>query len=386
MKIILAPDSFKGALSAKEVTHYMAEGIRRVLPEVEIIKIPLADGGEGTVNALLSAVPGEKVWVQVHDPLMRDMNAYYAILNNGKTAVIEMALASGLTLLNNFERNPMVTTSFGTGELIRDAIERGCEEVLVSIGGSATNDAGAGMIQALGALLLDKYNHPITKGGGELNKLHHIDMSNWDPRVNNTRFIVAYDVNNPLYGDQGASKIYGHQKGASPSMIPILEKNLQHFEKIVQETFPQNNIDGAFPGSGAAGGMGFALINFLKAEPKSGIEMIMDITQLESYMQNCQEHEALVITGEGMIDGQTRFGKAPWGVAKLAKKYNLPVIVIAGSIGSDVDVLYEHIDSIFSIIDKPMHLGQAVEEARGLLANTAERVMRLWQVSRQRLS
>lgn len=302
---------------------------------------------------------------------MRDIDSYYGVLGDRKTAVIEMAAASGLALLEKDERNPMDTTSFGTGQLIKYAIEEGYKDIIIGIGGSATNDGGAGMLMALGAKLLDANGEDIGLGAKGLGKLKSIDLYNFHEDIKDCNFVVACDVDNPLVGKRGASYVFGPQKGADEHMVKILDANLENFGKVVEDTLGISLLQ--YPGAGAAGGMGAALLAFLDAELERGIDIVIEATQLERKIMDSN----LVITGEGKIDDQTQFGKTPYGIATLAKKYNKPVIAIAGGIGEDASVLYEKgIDSIFSIVNKPMTLEEAMVHGESLLEDTAERIIR----------
>ncbi|GAF82011.1 unnamed protein product, partial [marine sediment metagenome] len=278
MKIVVAPDSFKGSLTAVEVSDAIAQGVREIFPEAEIVKIPMADGGDGTVQCLVNATRGKILKEKVTGPLGDEVLASYGILGDKKTAVIEMAEASGLTLVPKNKRNPLITTTYGTGQLIKAALDQGCRKMIIGIGGSATNDGGAGMVQALGAKLLDKDGEEIGFGGGELKKLNRIDISNLDNRLSDTKVLVASDVNNPLCGPKGASRIYGPQKGATPELIEELDKSLAHFAKLVKRDLHKDikNI----PGAGAAGGLGAGLMAFLDAELRPGIEIIIEIVKL----------------------------------------------------------------------------------------------------------
>lgn len=371
MKILIAPDSFKENLSAKEVAQAIQRGIKKVDENIQTSIVPMADGGEGTVESLVEATDGQIINVKVKDPLMRDLDSYYGVLGDRKTAVIEMAAASGLALLEKDERNPMDTTSFGTGQLIKYAIEEGYKNIIIGIGGSATNDGGAGMLIALGAKLLDANGEDIGLGAKGLGKLKSIDLYNFHEDIKDCNFVVACDVDNPLVGKRGASYVFGPQKGADEHMVKILDANLENFGKVVEDTLGISLLQ--YPGAGAAGGMGAALLAFLDAVLERGIDIVIEATQLERKIMDSN----LVITGEGKIDDQTQFGKTPYGIATLAKKYNKPVIAIAGGIGEDASVLYEKgIDSIFSIVNKPMTLEEAMVHGESLLEDTAERIIR----------
>ena len=376
MKIIIAPDSFKGSLSAKEVADAIEKGIRRVFHDIEIIKIPMADGGEGTVQSLVDATSGRIVHLKVLDPLCREINSFYGILGDGKTAVIEMAAASGLTLLKEEERNPMVTTTFGTGQLIKHALDMGCRNIILGIGGSATNDGGAGMATALGVRFLNEKGKEIGFGGGELGKLQSIDKAGIDKRIGLCKISVACDVSNPLTGLEGASYVFGPQKGADKIMIGILDENLKKYGQLLEQDFGVSLLN--VPGTGAAGGLGAGVLAFLNANLRRGVEIVIETTGLEGKLNGAD----LVITGEGMIDHQTIYGKTPYGVAKLAAKYQIPVVAIAGGIGNNVEILYNNgFNSIFSIADRPMTLQEAMDRGQVLLQNTAERIMRLLYIN-----
>ena len=372
MKIVIAPDSFKGSLTALQVAEAIEVGLRRMFTDAAIEKIPMADGGEGTVQSLVDATGGQILTAQVLDPLGNSINAQYGVLGDGVTAVIEMAAASGLTLVPEDKRDPRVTTTYGTGELIRVALAHGCRKLIIGIGGSATNDGGAGMAQALGAKLLTASGEQIESGGGSLATLNSIDLSELDPGIAETETVVACDVNNPLTGKQGASHVYGPQKGATPEMIRVLDANLVHFDKIVQRDLSKSV--GNVPGAGAAGGLGAGLMAFLDASLKSGIEIVTEATQLSKRFAGAD----LVITGEGQINFQTVFGKTPVGVAKVAKTHNLPVIAIAGSIADNSDGVYDAgIDAMIDIVPEPMSLENAIENATTLIETAAERAGRM---------
>ena len=353
MKIVVAPDSFKGSLTAVEVADAIEQGIREIFPEAEIVKIPMADGGDGTVQCLVNATGGEILKEKVTDPLGGEVLASYGILGDKKTAVIEMAEASGLTLVPENKRNPLITTTYGTGQLIKAALDQGCRKMIIGIGGSATNDGGAGMVQALGVKLLDKDGEELGFGGGELKKAFQIDTKYLDNRLSETKVLVASDVSNPLCGPKGASWIYGPQKGATPEVIEELDESLAHFAEIVKRDLNKDVKD--IPGAGAAGGLGASLMAFLNAELKPGIEIIIEAVKLEEAIKDAD----LVITGEGKIDSQTIYGKAPIGVAKIAQKYNIPVIAVAAIIGDDADIVHQYgINTLIKISEPPMSLAE----------------------------
>ena len=372
MKIVIAPDSFKECISAKEACIAIQKGFEKIFEEGEYILVPMADGGEGTTEALVDSTDGAIYKVETTNPIGEKRISKFGILGDGKTAIIEMAQASGLELISKEKRNPMVTTTYGTGELIKSALDKNIETILIGIGGSATNDGGAGMIQALGGKLLDKDGKEIGFGGGELAKLHKIDLSNLDERLKKVKIIVACDVDNPLTGERGASYIFGKQKGGTPEMLKILDNNLKHFAKIIKKDL---GVDiETISGSGAAGGLGGGLMGFLSAELKKGIDIVIEYSKLEEKIQGAD----LVITGEGSIDSQTRFGKTPYGVAKVAKKYNIPVIALAGNVGKDVDILYDYgFNAIFPILPRVETLEEALLQGKENLEKTSENIARL---------
>ena len=365
MKIVVAPDSFKGSLTAIEVSDAIEQGIREIFPEAEIKKIPMADGGDGTVQCLVNATGGKILKEKVTGPLGDEVWASYGILGDKKTAVIEMAEASGLTLVPANKRNPLITTTYGTGQLIKSALGQGCRKMIIGIGGSATNDGGAGMVQALGGILLDKGGEEIGFGGGELKKVFRINTKYLDKRLSETKVLIASDVSNPLCGPKGASRVYGPQKGATPEMIKKLDESLAYFAEIIKRDLNKDIKD--MPGAGAAGGLGAGLIAFLDAELRQGIEIIIEIVKLERAIQDAD----LVITGEGKIDSQTIYGKAPIGVAKIAKKYNVPVIAVAAIIGDDADIVHQYgIDTLLKISEPPMNLNESKVKKYRLIKKT----------------
>lgn len=372
MKIVLAPDSFKESMTAKEVCQEIEKGLKKILKNIECIPVPMADGGEGTTQSLVDATNGEFFTIDVTGPLGDVVKARFGILGDKKTAIIEMAQASGLELVPREKRNPMITTTYGTGELIKKALEKGVSTILIGIGGSATNDGGAGMFQALGGKLLDKNGNDIGFGGGELSKLDRIDISNLDSRIKDVEIIVACDVQNPLTGKNGASHIFGKQKGANEEEREILDKNLKNFAEIIRKDIGKDveNIAGA----GAAGGLGAGLMAFLSAKLKKGVEIVIEYSELEKKIQGAD----LVITGEGSIDGQTRFGKTPYGVAKTAQKYDIPVIALAGNIGKDIETLYEHgFTAILPILTKVESLDEAIKNGKNNVEYIAETLARM---------
>jgi len=371
VKILIAPDSFKESLSALEVADSIEKGILNFKPDIECIKIPMADGGEGTVDAILNATGGDKIKARVKDPLMREIESFWGLLADSKTAVIEMAAASGLELLALGERNPMLASTYGTGQLIRSALDHGCRKIFIGIGGSATNDGGAGMAMALGARLLDANGLDIGNGGTHLSDLASLDLSGFDERIAQCELIVISDVQNPLCGEKGASQIYGPQKGADHEMVVQLDLILSHFGKILESSFGKSIIDE--PGAGAAGGLGAGLMTFCNAKLFPGFDTIAEIVQLEKYIQKSD----LIITGEGKLDYQTKFGKVPFGVARMAKKVNKPVIGITGTLGKGYKELYRYgFQHIFSISEGIDSLEYSILNARNLLIRASERIIR----------
>lgn len=371
-KYVVAPDSFKESMTAKEVCDAMEKGIKEADSAAEVIKVPMADGGEGTVDSLVDATQAQRVIVEVTGPLGNKISAYYGILGNGTTAVIEMAKASGLEIVEKKKRNPMITTTFGTGELIRDALDHNVKEIIIGLGGSSTNDGGSGMAQALGAKLLDQNNHQIPFGGGNLDKLDKIDISNLDSRLQDVKIILASDVTNPLIGKDGASRVFGPQKGATPEMVEKLENNLQHYAKIVKRDL--NKEVALVSGAGAAGGLGAGLMAFTTCEMRRGVDLAIEVTKLEEKIRDAD----YVFTGEGGTDFQTKFGKTPYGVAKLGKKYHKPVISLAGYLGEGIDSLYsEGFTAIFGIIPGACDLSTALKNGPSNVARTTENIVRL---------
>lgn len=371
MNIVIAPDSFKECLTAMEVAKNIAKGISKVYPKAKITEIPISDGGEGLLESLVLPFGGKIISVKVKDPLNRIINSEYGILKDGDTAVIEMARASGLELLKDDEKKPLSTSTFGTGQLIKDALNKGCKKIIIGLGGSATNDGGSGMIKALGAKFLNAENTELEPGGGNLNALNNIDLSNFDKRINQCEVIVACDVSNPLTGPNGASFVYGEQKGGSLNDVKALDKNLKNYAQVIKSIC---NLDiDTIPGAGAAGGTGAGLLAFLNAKLVNGIELILDTLQIEAYIKTAD----LVFTGEGKIDKQTLNGKTIAGIAKMAKKHGVPVIVITGKIGKDIDPIYNiGVSAIHSIINQPMELSDALKNADVLITSCAENIMR----------
>ena len=372
MKFLLAPDSFKESMTAKEVANAMERGIKKIIPYAECVKVPMADGGEGTVQSLVDATEGNICKTIVRGPLGDETIAIFGVLGDKKTAVIEMASASGLHLVPTEKRNPLLTSTYGTGELIKAALDLGVNHLIIGIGGSATNDGGAGMIQALGGKLLTKNNEEINLGGGYLNLLYKIDLSGLDKRLKDTIIEVACDVNNPLTGPNGASYIFGPQKGATSEMVKSLDNNLKHYAKIIKE---QLGLDiESIPGAGAAGGLGAGFLAFLNSELKKGIDLVTKHTDLKEKMRDVD----YVFTGEGSIDGQTLCGKTPMGVALIAKDYNIPVIAFAGRIGDGIEPLYEQgISSIIGILSETGAIDRALKKGPENVERTSENIARI---------
>jgi glycerate kinase len=372
MRIIVAPQALKGSLTAAEAGNAIATGIQAVYPQAEVQIIPMADGGEGTVQALVDATGGEIVTQTVRGPLGQAVQAFYGLLGDGKTAVIEMAACAGLPLLTPEQRDPCITTTYGVGELIRAALDRGCRSFIIGIGGSATNDGGAGMAQALGADLHTAEGKPIAPGGAALSTLASISLQQMDPRLQECTFDIACDVTNPLSGPQGASAIYGPQKGATPEMVQQLDIALTHYATLIQRDLHSPVAE--LPGAGAAGGLGAGLVAFLHATLRPGAQIIIEALKLETYIRAAD----LVITAEGQIDGQTMYGKSVGAIASLAKHYHVPVIALAGGLGEDYQAVYAlGIDAINVLPSKPMSLIYAMEHAPTLMSEATQRSLRL---------
>lgn len=377
MKFVLAPDSFKESMTAKQVCQAMAKGIKKIIPESEIISVPMADGGEGTTDSLIDSTNGTKYTVEVTGPLGKKVNAYYGILGDQKTAIIEMAQASGLNYVPKVHRTPaaiLKATTYGVGELINDALKHGVKQIIIGLGGSATNDGGAGMAQALGVRFWDKNNHEIKQklGGGYLDQIDKIDISAINPKLTKTKILIASDVTNPLTGKNGASIVFGSQKGADLVTIKKLEQNLTHYGHLLQKLTSKNIAE--IPGSGAAGGLGASILAFSNAKIYHGVDLIAKQVHLTDKIKNAD----FVFTGEGGTDFQTKFGKTPYGVAQLAKKEGIPVISLAGFLGDGIDQLYdEGFSAIFSILAKAENLHQALEEGPKNVERTTENIVRL---------
>lgn len=373
MKIIIAPDSFKGSLTAKEVANSIYTGLKRALPSAEYIEIPMADGGEGTMQALVDATNGKIFTKSVTGLLNTSVTAHYGILGDKETAVIEMAEAAGLQYVNDQDKNPLITTTYGVGELIKTVLDTGIRKIIIGLGGSSTNDGGAGMAQALGVKLLNLQDQELPLGGGNLNHLVRIDNSKIDPRLKNTEIILASDVTNPLTGKNGASFVFGPQKGATPEMVEELDQNLHHFAAVVRRDLNKNYEN--TPGAGAAGGLGFGLLTFTNATIQSGVEAVLEMTHFKEKTQNAD----FIFTGEGATDFQTKFGKTPYGVAKAAKEVapNSTVICLTGNIGEKVDELYGPIDAIFATENGAKDLKQAIKDSQHDLTQISENIGRL---------
>ena len=374
MRVVVAIDSFKGSMSSLEAGEAISKGIKKAHKEAEVEIRPLADGGEGTVEALSIGMGGKLINVDVTGPVGRKVNAVYGIVDSSKTAIIEMSQAAGITLVSGNEKNPLYTTTFGVGELIKDAINKGCRHFVVGIGGSATNDCGIGMLQALGYEFLDKEGKQVGFGASGVRDIVSIRDENVIKELSECYFRVACDVNNPLCGDLGCSAIYGPQKGATKEMVADMDGWLKNYSKIVKEKYP--DADCEYPGTGAAGGLGYAFFNFTNSKLESGIKIVLDETKLEEYVKNAD----IVVTGEGRLDHQTVMGKAPVGVANIAKKYNKKVIAFSGSVTEDAGVCNEHgIDAFFPILRRIVTLEEAMQTdtAKKNLTDTAEQVFRL---------
>lgn len=374
MKIVLAPDSYKNSLTAKEVAQSLRKGFERVYPDAEYVNVPMADGGEGTVQSLVDAKQGQIMTAEVVNPLGNKTEAHYGMINDGKVAVIEMAEASGIQFINQFTQNPYITTTFGTGELIKSAIQNGAKTIIIGIGGSATNDGGAGMAQALGAHLLDDKGEELQYGGAMLEKLDHIDVSEMMPELADVKVIIASDVTNPLTGPNGASHVFGPQKGASPEMVEFLDGALSHYAHVLKRDL--NKDLEQVVGAGAAGGLGAGLLAFTNSEMRSGVDIVVDYTELKDKVKDAD----VVVTGEGQIDFQTKFGKTPIGVAKATKAVNpdATVIAVAGSVGEKISELYPlGIDAIFTCVPGVEELSTAIQNTDKNLQQVAENIGRL---------
>jgi glycerate kinase len=366
MKIVIAPDSFKESLTALQVAHAIEAGMREVWPDATYVKVPVADGGEGTVQALIDATGGRKVDVRVTGPLGQTVDAFYGCAGDGSLAVIEMAAASGLEGVPPDLRDPRTATSRGTGELILAALDAGARQFVLGVGGSATNDGGAGMLQALGVRLLDGAGNDIGPGGAALAQLARIDVAGLDARVREARFRIACDVDNPLTGPRGASAVFGPQKGASPAMVAQLDAALAHFADIIRRDLGQDIAQ--LPGAGAGGGIAAAMVVFLNGQLRPGIEIVTEAVGLDAAVRDAD----LVVTGEGRIDGQTVNGKTPMGVAKVARRHGKPVVAIGGGLAQDADAVHaEGIEVVVAAVARPCSVAEALAAAEENLRRAA---------------
>ena len=375
MRIVIAPDSYKGSVSALGVAQAMERGVLRVFPNAEVCKIPIADGGEGTVEALLAATNGSARQTEVSGPLGERVTALWGVLGDARTAVIEMAAASGLPLVPAERRDPRISSTRGTGELIRAALDEGLRKIIIGIGGSATNDGGTGMARALGVRFLGKNGQELPEGGASLAALTQIELTGLDPRLKDCEITVACDVDNPLCGPRGASAVFGPQKGASPEIVAELDTALAHFSTLAEQATGRAVAD--FPGAGAAGGLGAGLMFFTPAKLKPGVEIVLEAVDFANVVKSA----AFVITGEGRTDFQTAFGKAPVGVAKLAKRFGVPVFCLSGGLGEGAnDVLAQGIDALMSICDRPLTLEACMREGSPMIEAAAERLCQIVQI------
>ncbi|MFQ5875190.1 MAG: glycerate kinase, partial [Dehalococcoidia bacterium] len=372
VKIMVAPQAFKGSLGAFQVCDAVRDGIRKVLPEAEVVISPMADGGDGTLEVLVQGTNGKTVSSRVTGPLGQQVEALWGVLGDGRTAVIEMARASGLVLIPRDEQDPLVTTTYGTGELIRHALEAGNRDFIIGVGGSATCDGGAGVAQALGARLLDAQGRDLPVGGKVLAKLDRVDVSGMDPRIAESRFQVASDVTNPLCGPEGTAAVYSPQKGATPAMVRELDRALSHYAEILKRDLGADIKD--VPGAGAAGGLSAGLMAFLNAQLLPGVDVVAEAIDFPARLQGCD----LVITGEGQLDGQSSYGKTVMGVGSRARSLGIPVIVITGGIAPGYQEIYEQgVTSVMSITPGPMGLDASIGNAYQLVADATERALRM---------
>lgn len=375
MKIVIAPQAFKGSLHAADVAEAIARGIRQVFPEAQLVLTPIADGGEGTVQALVRATGGIFQQSRVMGPLREPVVARWGMLGDKRTAVIEMAAASGLPLIPREERNPLRTTTYGTGELVTQALDRGVTKLIIGIGGSATNDGGVGMAQALGVRFLDAEGRELPLGAAGLSRLARIDISGLDRRVSELEVDVATDVNNPLCGPNGAAAVYGPQKGATPEMVRELDAALSHYADILRRDLGVDIKD--MPGAGAAGGLGAGLVAFLHATLQPGVEIVFRALEIDKVLAGAD----LVITGEGRMDSQDIYGKAPISLAQRARRFGIPTIAIVGSTGRDYRIVYGHgIDAVIGTVNRPMALDRALSESSRLVTEAAMRAGRMVRV------
>ena len=372
MRVVIAPQSFKGSVSGPEAARAIQEGILRVFPKAETVLIPVADGGDGTLDALVEATAGRTFASRVYGPLRQRVQARWGVMGDGETAVIEMAQASGLALLPYKDRNPRLTSTYGTGQLIKRALDKGYRRIIVGMGGSATNDGGAGMAWALGVRFYDSTGCPLPPGGAALSRLANIDVTGLHPALKQTEIIAASDVDNPLCGPEGASAVYGPQKGANANTVRALDKALQRYASVIRESL---GIDVAErPGAGAAGGLGAGLMAFCGGQVRSGIDIVCQVLDFDARLQGAD----LVVTGEGRLDASTVYNKAPVGVARHAAALGIPVIALAGSLGRGFEAVYEHgISAAVCIVDRPLSMRVSVARTSELLTSAAERAMRL---------
>jgi len=375
LKILCAPDSFKGSLTAEQVAEAMKEGIKKGAPQAEVKSYPLSDGGEGLLEALVRSTGGSIHKTIVSDPLGRLIETEYGVLGDGVTGVVEMARASGLLLLSKNEKNPTETSTYGTGELILDLLDKGCKKIVIGIGGSATNDGGLGMVRALGGKLYNLNREALQGRGNDLIELSEIDLSGLDSRIQNVEFVTACDVDNPLTGEQGAAHVFAPQKGADQEMVKFLDKGLKNYVNVINKTLGIN-VDRE-PGSGAAGGLGAGIMAFLNGKLVPGIELVLDTIKFEDHIKSAN----LIITGEGKLDRQTAYGKVPVGVGKLAKKKGVPVVAIAGTIGEGTEILHaQGLIAYFSIAKGPSFEESLFENASSLITDVSEQIIRLYTV------
>jgi glycerate kinase len=379
VKIVLAPNAFKGSLSATAAARAIARGVRAALPEARIEQVPVADGGDGLTEVMLEALGGQLHRVRVQGPRGREVDAPLCYVPGARLAAVEMAVASGLTLLPEHHRDPTRASTYGTGQLIAAALDLGAKHIVVGLGGSATTDGGIGMAAALGVRFLDARDQPVEPVGGRLAELARIDASGLDPRIRSTRVEAVCDVDNPLLGERGAARVYAPQKGASPEQVEALEAGLAHLAEVVGRD-PEAGAHHLLPGAGAAGGLGFGLRAFLGAQLRRGVDLVLDLVELDRHLEGA----ALAFTGEGQIDFQTAFGKAPAGVGERAKAHEVPCIALAGSLGERIEALHEvGIDAVFSLCPGPIPLEQAMERGEEYLALVAEQATRAFLAGRR---
>lgn len=375
MKIVVAPDSFKGSIESKEAAHIISQAIQDFDASIEVVEIPMADGGEGTVQAMLHILGGEEIICEVEDPLGRPIRAGYGWLPIEKTAIIETASASGLPLLTKLELDPARASSFGTGQLVKDALDRGAEKIIIGLGGSATVDAGVGLFQALGLKAFDENGKNIERVGGRLDLIQGLDFQSLDDRLQKVKIIVASDVTSPLLGPDGAVYVFGPQKGIKESNLKSFEAGMASFSEVMKRTISKDCT--LMPGSGAAGGIGFTLLSLVEVEFQSGLDLVVEMSDFRKHLKNTD----LVITGEGKIDGQSVLGKVPVGLSRIAKDKGIPVVAIAGGIGEDTDRLkLEGIEAVLSIVDGPMPIEEAMQNGKKLLYEATKRMLHLVEI------